>query len=179
LNYVGLDPSTKTGLVVLNEAGEVLHRKEYHLVNGIKSTDAEVLAYATAIIDLIPFGSLVSIEGFSFGSKGKGVSTQYAVGFALRYQLLQAGIKYFEATPSQVKKFATGKGNTTKDNMTIPILRMWNFEHPSDNVRDAFVLAQIAKVKEPHDFSTQQLTKYQTEVIEAINNPPDKKKKAK
>lgn len=179
MNYVGLDPSTKTGLVVMDQQGNVALKKVIQLENGIKSTSYEVWEYAKHIVSLIPAGSLVCIEGFSFGSKGQGVSTQYGVGFALRFAMITCGIIYFEATPSQLKKFATGKGNTTKDNMTIPILRMWNFEHPNDNVRDAFVLAQIAKVTEPQGFSYQQLTKYQAEVIEAIKNPPEKKKKVK
>ena len=44
-----------------------------------------------------------------------------------------------------LKKFATGKGNTKKEDTVLPIFKRWDFEHPSDNVRDAYVLAQIAR----------------------------------
>ncbi|CRF29172.1 Uncharacterised protein [Mycobacterium tuberculosis] len=74
-----------------------------------------------------------------------------------------------------MKKFATGKGNAKKDEMVLPIYRKWGFEHGSDNVRDAFVLAQIARVLSP-DVELQ-VTKEQLEVLQAIKNPPEKKRK--
>lgn len=181
MRFVGIDPSTKTGFVELDESGVVLQSREIHLKNGIKSTDAELWHYGKTIVSFVPPGSLVSVEGFSFGSQGKGVSTQYGVGFAIRYALQDAGLTYIEPTPTQVKKFATGKGNTKKDNMTIPILRNWNFEHPSDNVRDAFVLAQIAKALHTYNpaFLTADYHNYQLEVLQAIENPVAKKSKKK
>jgi len=170
MNHVGIDPSTKTGVVVLDSSGEAIFQKEIHLKTGIKSTAKELLEYGRNIINFVPENSAVAIEGFSFGSQGKGVSTQYAVGYSIRFALLDAGIPFIEATPSQLKKFATGKGNTKKDNMTIPILRLWNFEHPSDNVRDAYVLAQIVKASQNHDVEllTNEYHQYQLEVIKSI-----------
>lgn len=160
----GIDPSTKTGIVGLDEKGRVIEAQEIHLKTGIKSTPSDLWAYSQKIIDMVPKNSLVAIEGFSFGSKGKGVSTQYGVGFALRFVLNNAGLNVIEVTPSQVKKFATGKGNSAKDAMVLPIYRHWSFEHDSDNVRDAFVLAQIALSK----LTGTTKAKYQHEVLEAI-----------
>jgi len=171
----GIDPSTKTGLVGLDEQGRVLEAQEIQLVNGMYSTPSEIWAYSQKIVDMVPKRSLVAIEGFSFGSKGKGVSTQYGVGYALRFGLKNAGLTVIEATPSQVKKFATGKGNSAKDAMILPINRHWGFEHDSDNVRDAFVLAQIALSK----LTGTTKAKYQQEVLEAIlEGPKASKKKA-
>lgn len=169
----GIDPSTKTGLVGLDEQGRVLEAQEIHLTSGIYSTPSEIWAYSQKIIDLVPKRSLVAIEGFSFGSKGQGVSTQYGVGFALRFVLNNSGLTVLEATPSQVKKFATGKGNTKKDAMVLPIYRHWGFEHDSDNVRDAFVLAQIALSKQ----TGLTKAKYQEEVLGAILEGPKLKVK--
>ncbi|MGO4369353.1 hypothetical protein AB4Z21_00905 [Paenibacillus sp. MCAF20] len=181
INYVGIDPSTKTGIVVLDTNGEAILKQEIQLVNGIRSTERELLDYGRHIVSMVPPGSKVCVEDFSYGSQGQGVSTQYAVGYSIRFALLDAGIPFIKPTPSQLKKFATGKGNTTKDNMTIPILRLWDFEHKSDNVRDAFVLAQIAKaLAVPNiEMLTSQLYNYQTEVLQAILSPAEKKKKAK
>ncbi|KKC49567.1 hypothetical protein VE23_25070 [Paenibacillus sp. D9] len=175
---VGIDPSTKTGIVVLDKDGRDIFRKEIQLERGIKSTAKEMKEYGREIVSFVPPGSVVSIEGFSYGSQGQGVSTQYGVGYAIRYELLSAGLSFWEPTPSQVKKFATGKGNTTKDNMTIPILRLWNFEHPSDNVRDAYVLAQIARgLSGAADIHDGDYYSYQLEVLQAMKNPPVEKKK--
>lgn len=173
--FVGIDPSTKTGVLVLDGSGEVLIAKEILLPNGIYSTAAQIRWYGREIAAHVNETDVVCVEGFSFGSKGKGVSTQYGVGFAIRFALDEIGIKFLEPTPSQVKKFATGKGNASKDNMVIPIFRHWKFEHESDNVRDAFVLAQIARAARMGTSDTQ----YQREVIQTILAPPDSKSKSK
>lgn len=171
----GIDPSTKTGLVGLDEQGRVHEAQEIKLASGMYSTPSEIWAYSQKIVDMIPKRSLVAIEGFSYGSKGKSVSTQYGVGFALRFALNNSGLTVLEVTPTQVKKFATGKGNTAKDAMVLPIYRHWNFEHDSDNVRDAFVLAQIALSSQTGTTKA----KYQQEVLEAIlEGPKANKKKA-
>ena len=159
--FVGIDPSTKTGLVMLNDKGEAYYKQEIKLKNGMNSTAKEIKEYGKSIAHIIPDGAIVMIEGFSFGSKGKGVSTQYGVGFSIRFALVGRNIPYFEPTPSQVKKFASGKGNTSKDNLIIPLLRHWNFVDPSDNVRDAYILARMSMALKKDTL----LTKYQQEVM--------------
>jgi crossover junction endodeoxyribonuclease RuvC len=48
--------------------------------------------------------------------------------------------------------------------MVLPIYKRWGFEHNSDNVRDAFVLAQMAKaITNPSN-----LTSFQTEAIQKV-----------
>jgi crossover junction endodeoxyribonuclease RuvC len=169
----GIDPSTKTGLVGLDSEGNVIEQIEMELETGIKSTPAELWEYADQIVSLIPDEANVMIEGFSFGSSGSGVSTQYGIGFAIRFQLNNRGIQFIEATPTQVKKFASGKGTVDKANMVLPIFKKWGYEHDSDNVRDAYVLAQIA-----HSLSFNTMNaKYEKEVLESILEGPKPKKK--
>lgn len=171
--YVGIDPSTKTGLVILNENGNVEEQIEIVLENGILSSAEQLQDYGREIANYANTPDVVCIEGFSFGSKGQAVSTQYGIGFAIRFALRDMGIKFIEPTPGQVKKFATGNGNASKDNMVLPIFKKWGFENDSDNIRDAFVLAQIARSLRL-DTNT---AKYQQEVVKAILAPPVKKKK--
>ncbi|MNF08404.1 hypothetical protein D3C80_2088240 [compost metagenome] len=59
--------------------------------------------------------------------------------------------------------------------MVLPIFKHWGFDHKSDNVRDAFVLAQIARSVRSGTF----IAKYQQEVIQAILEPNKDKKKTK
>lgn len=175
MRFVGIDPSTKTGIVILDENGVVIRELELTLENGMYSSTAELQAYGRDIAQYAATADVTCIEGFSFGSKGKGVSTQYGVGFAIRFALQDMDISFLEPTPSQVKKFATGNGNMSKDNMVLPIFKKWKYEHKSDNVRDAFVLAQIARSIRMGTFSH----KYQSDVIQAILAPSndDTKKK--
>ena len=162
--FVGIDPSTKTGLVMLNDKGEPFYQQEHLLKTGMYATPKEIMEYAAGIVGEIPNKAIICIEGFSFGSKGKGVSTQYGVGFAIRFALVERNMSYFEPTPGQVKKFATGKGNASKENMIIPILRHWNFEHDSDNVRDAYVMARMSMAAKKDTL----LVKYQQEVMNKL-----------
>ncbi len=107
----------------------------------------------------------VVIEGFSYGSKGQGVSIQYGIGWILRYTLYKNNIDFIEVSPNTLKKFATGKGNAKKENMILPIYKRYGFEDDSDNIRDAYVLAQIARALS--DKGTH--TKAQLDCLKGIN----------
>ena len=175
MQLVGIDPSTKTGLVVMDEEANVNDQQEIELEKGNFSSPSEIWEYAKLIVDKVPADSTVLIEGFSYGSSGQGVSTQYGIGFAIRFLLIEKGIKTIEAAPTQVKKFASGKGTVDKANMVLPIYKKWNYEHESDNVRDAFILAQIARSLVTRTTNA----KYEEEVLKAILEGPKPKKKKK
>lgn len=59
---------------------------------------------------------VVLIEDYSFGSKGKVFNLAENCGI-LKYLLYKNGYRFFTVPPTVVKKFATGKGNATKDKM--------------------------------------------------------------
>jgi crossover junction endodeoxyribonuclease RuvC len=160
MRYVGIDPSTKTGIVVMDETRE--WTKE--ITSKIKSDPERFIDLTTQILDWLSEGDRICIEGFSYGSKGKGVSTQYGIGWLIRAELIRNGYTYIDVPPTSVKKFATGKGNTKKDEMVLPIYKKWGFEHASDNVRDAFVLAQMAK----GIYDSSNLTEYQKDALKKV-----------
>lgn len=161
-NYIGIDPSTKTGLVKLDKKGNILCQVE--ITSKTKDDPERFIDITEQALSEIGTSDKVLIEGFSYGSKGRGVSTQYGIGWAIRSALFSKGIEYVEVAPGGLKKFATGKGNTSKDNMILPIFKRWKFEHDSDNVRDAYVLAQIGRALD----GLETTTKYQKEVLKAI-----------
>jgi crossover junction endodeoxyribonuclease RuvC len=162
MRYVGIDLSTKTGLAIIDKNNEIINVQE---VSSKSKEDPErFIDIADQLLEELHPNDIITIEGFSYGSKGKGVSTQYGLGWIIRTFLYERGYDYIEIPPTSVKKFATGKGNVKKDAMVLPIYKHWGFEHSSDNVRDAYVLAQIAKGINGVSY----LTKYQIEVIEKI-----------
>ena len=59
---------------------------------------------------------VILIEDYSFGSKGKVFNLAENCGI-MKYMLYKAGYKFFTVPPTVVKKYATGKGNATKDKM--------------------------------------------------------------
>ncbi|APQ57686.1 hypothetical protein VK72_02370 [Paenibacillus polymyxa] len=166
--YVGVDPSTNTGVAILDPSGAVLDRVE---IVGEGEDPGRINDVVIRTLRMIQRTDRVAIENFSFNSRGSYVGQQYAIGWAIRIGLYVRKQKYLEVAPSQLKKFATGVGKGSKEDLIIPLFEQWGFQHKSDNVRDGFVLAQIIRaVHEPVN-----LTRPQKEVIHKLLNPSPKK----
>ncbi|WP_100373097.1 hypothetical protein [Bacillus sp. FJAT-45037] len=174
MRYVGIDPSTKTGFVALDAEGNVLKAKE---LKGIGDKDPKrITTLVKEIVDHIKPGEKIAIEGFSYGSKGRGIGFQFGLGYAIRIALYSRNLSFVEVTPGQLKKYACGKGNAPKEDLEQPIFENWGFSHSSDNVLDAFVLAKIIEALNNYDSMRFTLKDYQREVIETILNPETKGK---
>lgn len=163
MRFVGIDPSTKTGLVILDENGKVLVEKE--ITSKVNDDPQRFMDLASKVIGHLNKLDFIVIEGFSYGSKGSAVSTQYGIGWLIRSELIRQGFQYIEVSPNGLKKFATGKGNAAKDDLVLPIFKRWGYEHKSNNVRDAFVLAQVARSIN----SDIDLTAFQQDVLKNIS----------
>lgn len=148
---LGIDPSTRMGLVVLDyepwqEGGKTsfvrtLYQAEYKS----KHTGMQRLGdIGQRIIDLIGKyePDLVGLEGYSYGSKFNHES-MYSIGTVIRYFMWQNEIDYKEIPPSTLKKFVTGKGNAKKDLMMVNVYKNWGFDSANDNVVDAYALAMF------------------------------------
>jgi crossover junction endodeoxyribonuclease RuvC len=174
MRFVGIDPSTKTGFVALDQHGEVMRAKE---LTGVGSQDPKrMITMIDDIMAHIQKGDQIVIEGFGYASQQ--AIQLGGIGWGIRMALMRRGYPYTEIAPGGVKKFATGKGNAAKEDMVQPICEQWGFQHPSDNVLDAFVMAQISMslslVKELGAILAPQ---HQLEVIDTIINPEPKPKK--
>lgn len=182
--YIGIDPSTLAGLVELDQNGNIIQAFELQAPKVEEAglpAELERIKWIVNKLDDAIFGEgtgwsngvNIAIETFAYSAKGKFVAQMYGLGWILRDVLTE----YVDVTPSALKKFVSGKGTMAKDVLGIEIYKRWGFEHPSDNVRDAYVLAQIVRaMHEPV-----KLTKFQQEVIDAIRTPakPKRKKVAK
>jgi crossover junction endodeoxyribonuclease RuvC len=162
MRFVGIDPSTKTGIVSLHDGGALIHRRE--ITTKFKEDPQRFIDIANEVLSDLMKDDVIVLEGFSFGSKGRGVSTQYGVGWLIRAELIKNGFSYIEIPPTVLKKFVSGKGNVKKDELVLPIFKKWGFEHKSDNVRDAYVLAQIGRAIYGHE----KMTKVQEESLKKV-----------
>jgi len=185
MRFVGIDPSTKTGFVALDSQGRVLKAKE---ITGIGDKDPKRMV--TLIFDLMSHiheKDFVCIEGFPFSTQ----RAMFAGGLhhGIRNELFKKNIKYYEVAPNAVKKFVgvtgwTGEqGNKTrlkdkekKKAVLKAVENMYGFTHSSDNIIDAYILAQIA-----HEIWMEQnvlrlLPENQKEVITSILYLQSKKK---
>jgi len=143
MRFIGLDLSTKTGFVALDSDGNVLEARE--ITTELTGTP-RMVELSHAIWGAIDTGDEIALEGFSYGSKGRGVDFQYGLGWIVRSKLYEWGYEGVEVAPTQVKQFTGAKGNAKKSSVMIEAFKRWGFQHESDNVVDAYVLAQMCRL---------------------------------
>ncbi|MEJ9151040.1 hypothetical protein [Bacillus smithii] len=182
MRFVGIDPSTKTGFVALDQNGQVLRSKE---LTGVGSEDPKRMV--TLIQDImahVKSGDIICIEGFPFDTQ----RAMFAGGLhhGIRNELYKHGLSYYEVAPNAVKKFVnvTGwigekgnkrrlKGKEKKNAVKDAVYEHYGFEHKSDNIVDAYIMAQIAmgiwKIQNGTDIHY--LKPYQSQVIQRILQP--------
>lgn len=160
--YVGIDPSTKTGLVVIDKEGNVLQAGE--LRSEYKDDPRRMLDLAKKLRKHLTKYSVVCIENWSYNSSGRGVSVQYGIGWAFRFVLFEQSIPYAEIAPTSAKKFATGSGRANKQDIINAAEDKFGFATKSDNVADAFFMAHIARAMDNKEVFDS-LTNYQKEVV--------------
>jgi len=93
----------------------------------------------------------VFIEGYSYASKGL-VYNIGENGGILKLRLKENNIHYFTPTPSQIKKFATGKGNCSKEMMHNAFHNKTSFnlekigfspnKNPSSDIVDSYFIQE-------------------------------------
>lgn len=164
VRYVGIDPSLSgLGLVILDENANVI---EMMSLKAGKEDDPERFMKLAKRVrkHLNPATDKVLIEGFSFGSKGAGVSKMYGLGWTFRIRLVEEMFKWQEVAPTALKKFASNKGNAKKEDLVLPVYKKWGFESSSNDIIDAYILARMAWSM----YNTDGLLEYEKEVLRKI-----------
>lgn len=164
MKILGLDVSTKTGAVLLDRHGNPIYAKEWDTSEEPNKDNLErARLQANRLTKLLDKHSpdLIIFEGY--GGTVYNLVPLVTIGTVLRYFIRQYGLDYYEAAPSQLKKFATGSGKGKKDQIRLGVYKHWGFEDDSDNVVDAYVLAQMG-----YYFSRKKGNQYQKEVLKKI-----------
>jgi Holliday junction resolvasome RuvABC endonuclease subunit len=151
---VGLDLSlTGTGIASIGEHG-------FDAIETIKTPKAKIEGHERLhrILNAVTghtFGAdLVVVEGPSFGSQGNALHQMGGLWWLVTHRLWSTSVPYIIATPSQVKKFATGSGTADKDRVIAETVRRWpRLDIRDNNQADALNLALIGKrfLGEPAD----------------------------
>jgi crossover junction endodeoxyribonuclease RuvC len=164
---VGLDLSlTSTGYVALAECGGVISTQAIKTDGriGLSRLDDLTVQILSEINSDNP--SLIVIEGYAFGvGKGSSLADLAELGGIIKHDLYTTGYRMIVVPPARLKKFVTGKGNAKKDQMRLEVYKRWGFEHESNDVIDAYGLAQLGLAVLGH---TENLTKEQLKVIQEI-----------
>ena len=152
VKVAGLDPSTKTGLCVVGQGdgkGPCVYNAEEVAISAQLSGLPRAAAIAQGALRPLVFRDvkLVAIEG-QVAFKGSAIFVLAEIQTLIRHALWKHAITWVEVTPTQLKKFTTGKGVAPKDIMRLESYKRWDFEHDSDNVVDAHALATVAAALE-------------------------------
>jgi crossover junction endodeoxyribonuclease RuvC len=134
MRVMGVDTSTKTGYVILDDAGDVAVSGVIHY----KPMENRYQRFACYTKDIAALADvhgvdLVIIEGYSFAGKFN------------RMRLYKEGLPFVEVPPTSLKKFVTGKGNVKKDLMLLSVYKRWGYDTEDDNEADAYGLAQFGR----------------------------------
>lgn len=140
---VGLDLSlTSTGIARIRPG----HPTEVATLRPGSRTGHPRLAWLrTQIRDCTGDATIAVLEGPSFGSAGGLQHERAGLWWMIAHHLYARGIPYFAVTPSQLKKYAAGKGNASKDQVLAAVIRRYGHIPVADNNQaDALVLAAMA-----------------------------------
>lgn len=144
---IGLDLSlTGTGIAVAEGGG--IERVETIKSPASKIKGHERLKRIVDGVTALAFDcDLAVVEGPSFGSQGNALHQLGGLWWMVTHRLWTVGVPYAIATPSQVKKYLTGKGaGIDKVAMALEFgKRFPGIEANNDNEIDAVVLAAIGK----------------------------------
>lgn len=175
MKIVGIDPSlTGTGIAVID--GDI--RTYYATNTGTTVVNGDIKTYtirskqrgAKRLIEIrdtiqkeIADADLVVIENYAY-CRANQAHQIGELGGIIRVLLTESGVKWTTVAPAQLKKFATGKGNTKKEHILQQAYKRWGVECRTSDEADAFVLAKIGQAL----VEDVELTKFQKEVIERL-----------
>lgn len=144
-NFIGLDFAfAKNGFVIIDEQEKILLQKVI-ITDPKRTPEQRMIQILDELYPIKPNKTkLVYLEGLSYGSQGKSVSQLGAVHYLTRIFLYKKNINYKIISPSELKKFVTGKGNAQKDLMLLNVYKKWGVEFTDNNLADAYSLARMA-----------------------------------
>lgn len=109
-------------------------------------TGMERLAwFRAAIVERVELVDVVAVEGYAMGSKRQ--SHSYAtgeLGGVIRLALHDSGVTFVEIPPALLKKYATGRGNGTKDEVLVAAVKRLSYDGANNDEADALWLRAMA-----------------------------------
>lgn len=158
MRFIGLDLSLNhTGLAELDSTGRLVNTME---VRPGKHLGVSRLAYLReALLAALPDGPLVvAIEGYAMGAKGRVFHIGEWGGVARLALMQRWECAVVTMPPSNLKSFATGKGNAPKEFMIAAAKAALGYDGDmTDNEADAVHLALVARAWYlPSTLSTEQ-----------------------
>lgn len=115
--YIGIDQSyTSTGIVIIDGIDQLI---DYKIITSDKSKSIHQRAHDIAekiMFKIEQYNDVyIAIEGLAYGMRGNATRDLAGLQFVIMDNLLDYNVKI--VTPTELKKFATGNGRASKDEM--------------------------------------------------------------
>lgn len=121
-----IDPSLgRTAVVRGDGKAHVVAAHESEPAPGITERFARYHDLSSRTLETVGPAIIVFIEGYSFGSKGRGTVTLGEYGGYLRARLLHRKKEIIEVPPNTLKQFVTGKGQCGKPAFIYAVTTRW------------------------------------------------------
>lgn len=164
---IGIDQSVRhTGVCVLDASGSLCLLE---LIEPPKTLDgSKHLVYIRDSLKQIlsKFNVTVAVmEGYSFNSMNKKFMLG-EVGATIKLCIYDTTASLYDAAPTQLKKFVTGRGDASKEDVMTHLHSQYGVVITDDNLADAYGLAQIAL--QIHEKNSTK--RYQLEVVKQITS---------
>lgn len=158
---IGIDASlTGTGIAIVDNGCSTIMT----IKSKLKGT-SRLIEIRDNVAKLIKGANLVAIEEYAY-AKANQAHQIGELGGVLRVLFSEMGLNWIEVNPSLVKKYATGKGNATKEAIAVGIYKRWSHQFSTNDEADAFILAIIGSVIA--GCNCEELTVFQREVVERL-----------
>lgn len=150
---VGIDPSlTSTGIVALDDEANVVVAEALRPAKGLTAAarlDDLHDQFSRLLDQLISpapacASALVALEGYGYSANSQRLAELGEWVGLVKWELWRRRVGMFIVAPARLKKWVTGKGTAQKDEMRLAVFKRWRFEHPSNDVVDAYGLARLA-----------------------------------
>ena len=168
--YVGLDLSlTSTGFCLKRGSTLTIETVKTEPKNFKNDLD-RLIHIRDTLLRKIPLDvKLICMEDFFVPSNkmqiGSGIKLAM-LGTTVRLSLYERGMPFVIISPSQLKKFVTGKGTGEKSMIVREAYKRWGVDAKDDNQADAAVLAYLAEALV--DPLTEETPKFQVEVVKTV-----------
>jgi len=118
-------------------------RLSYGTIQGKGSGMARVHGILLDVQRLVEGADLVVLEGYSFASRGRAIVSLGEWGGTVRHWLHAGGLRWVEIPPACRCRYATGKGNASKEAVLAAAIRRLSYEGHSHDEADALWLLHM------------------------------------
>lgn len=140
----GIDAAASTGLALVGDEED--RGKRLYLPEERGFHRLQLIADDVSMTLSIWKPELVAIEGYAYVRNIRSLVTLVEIGTTIRSVLYRLGIPWLDVPPTVLKKWTTGKGHATKDQMAAAVKARWAYHSTSHDIVDAYALAQMAQL---------------------------------